>query len=82
MSKVIPLPMSDIPKSAIDLLNQGAKIIEEQDAVTAVLAIKTSDGQWMTGYFGAPFAAKAEAIAHLQVDMIDQMILSNIGVRY
>lgn len=77
MSNVRRMPCNtDDPEVFIrDILRE----VQQNEYTSVVVALKCADtpGVWMTGRMGANFGVQAEAIAHLQADLIDAMIIGN-----
>lgn len=75
--KVVSIfPLTDDPKMFIAQLNQ---MVQEGNLnpVNVMVAMKETDGGWATGYCNIEAGVRAEGIAHLQIDLIDYMILDN-----
>lgn len=52
---------------------------KEQDCQTLLIAGKTKDGDFVTGYFRMDVAEKCEAVGHIQADIMDGYMKANIG---
>ena len=78
MAKILHLPHKEKePSTAIEFLEDAVNTIND-DVESVIVAFKDKDGNWMTGYFKADWGTRNEALGHIQADIIDQMILSNI----
>ena len=60
-----------------DFLRESNQLLKEEEVISVVIAGKTASGQWCTAYHNVNFAERAEAIAHINADLIDSMIRAN-----
>jgi len=80
MAKIIhfPIPEKDTHEDPEKFMLNTLDVIKEQEAETIIIAAKNKEGYWVTGYLNADWATRNEALGHIQADIIDQMILSNL----
>lgn len=52
---------------------------KSEDCQTLLIAGKTKDGDFVTGYFRMDIAEKNEAVGHIQADIMDGYLKSNIN---
>lgn len=77
MAKVLHFPEKDKePSTAIEFLHDAINTIDD-NVESVIVAFKSKDGSWLTGYFKADWGTRNEALGHIQADLIDQMIKSN-----
>lgn len=77
MAKIIHFPNSQAQTSD-DFLTETFDIAREQEIESIVVSFRLKSGEVMTGYFNADFGTRQEICGHIQCDIIDQMILSNL----
>jgi hypothetical protein len=76
MGRITPLyPKTDNPLLFMKQVVQQHEAEDNADAV--VVAIKLKTGEWALGYCNAGFDRRLEAMAQINVDVIDMMILNN-----
>jgi len=78
MAKIIHFPSPKNEDTPEEFMLDTIKTIKEMEAETIIIAAKNKEGYWVTGYLNADWATRNEALGHLQADIIDQMILSNL----
>ena len=76
-SKVVPIfPLTDNPElfiaQILHMIREG-----KLEPVNVMVAMKQEGGGWATAYCNIEAGVRAEGIAHLQIDLIDNMILDN-----
>lgn len=81
MAKILHFPKTDSQTPA-DFIKESIGILEENKPKNVLIAYKLEDGTVMTGYFNCDFGDRQEMLGHIQCDIIDQMILANLGDRY
>ena len=77
MAKIIHFP-NEKKETPEEFMLSTLHVINEEKCETIVIAAKNKDGYWVTGYLNADWATRNEALGHIQADIIDQMILSNL----
>jgi len=78
MAKIIHFPSPKNEDTPEEFMLDTIETIKEMEAETIIIAAKNKEGYWVTGYLNADWATRNEALGHLQADIIDQMILSNL----
>ena len=78
MAKIIHFPSPKNEDTPEEFMLDTIKTIKEMEAETIIIAVKNKEGYWVTGYLNADWATRNEALGHIQADIIDQMILSNL----
>lgn len=78
MAKILHFPIPESESTIEEFLKETAEIAKSDEAICAVVACKLPDGSWITGYKNADWGTRNEAMGHIQSDIIDQMILSNL----
>jgi hypothetical protein len=78
MAKIIHFPSPKNEDTPEEFMLDTIKTIKEMEAETIIIAAKNKEGYWVTGYLNADWATRNEALGHIQADIIDQMILSNL----
>lgn len=76
MSKIINLPMNDNVTQE-NFLKDVMSIIEKNNVESIVFAVKLSDGNIMTAYNNCNLPTKQELLAHIQIDIINQVVITN-----
>lgn len=82
MGKVIQLRTKTVQRTPSDFIQEMLDTEEVKSATSVVVAMKLADGSVATGYFLCDFGTHAELMAHVNADLIDKMILANVGDRY
>lgn len=82
MAKILKFPIKEEIDTPISFIEECKEIITKENPSSILISIKCSDGNVMNGYYNLSFGEKQELIGHIQADVIDQMILANIGIRY
>ena len=78
MAKIIHFPSLKNEDTPEEFMLDTIETIKEMEAETIIIAAKNKEGYWVTGYLNADWATRNEALGHIQADIIDQMILSNL----
>lgn len=78
MAKIIHFPSPKNEDTPEEFMLDTIETIKEMEAETIIIAVKNKEGYWVTGYLNADWATRNEALGHIQADIIDQMILSNL----
>ena len=78
MAKIIHFPSPKNEDTPEEFMLDTIETIKEMEAETIIIAAKNKEGYWVTGYLNADWATRNEALGHIQADIIDQMILSNL----
>lgn len=61
-----------------DWLAEVIQFCNDNEVGSFMVAGKKSDGEFLTGYFNMDCGEKQEAIAHVQIDVIDQVTRQNM----
>ena len=78
MAKIIHFPDNrDEYASVTEFLYDTIRVMQDEGAVSCLVAAKTESGVVVTGYHNCDFGARQELNGHIQCDIIDQMIRSN-----
>jgi hypothetical protein len=80
MAKILHLPNKS--DTIAEFLAEVRDNCYSENVENILIALKTCDGRVMTGYFQCDFGTRLELVGHIQCDIIDQMILANLGERY
>lgn len=80
MSKIIKLPVKS--ETVEGFAEEIKEFILTNNGKSVMIAMKCDDGTVLTGYYNCEWAVKLEMLGHVQCDIIDQMILTNLGERY
>ena len=78
MAKIIHFPSPKNEDTPEEFMLDTIETIKEMEVETIIIAAKNKEGYWVTGYLNADWATRNEALGHIQADIIDQMILSNL----
>lgn len=78
MPKVLHFPITAGEKTPQQFMAEATKAIAEEGIEHIVIAGRNKEGYWVTGYLNADWGTRNEALGHIQADIIDQMILSNL----
>jgi|GEM_PF-1836795 len=77
MAKIIPLRAEE--ESLQDFLVNIVADLEERGCTNAIIAAKAPDNTVLIGYFGLDASERQEICAHVQCDIIDNMVRVNMG---
>lgn len=78
MAKIIHFPDNRGEfKSVAEFLQDTIGVLEEEGAISCLVAAKTAEGYVVTGYHKCDFGERQELCGHIQCDIIDQMIRTN-----
>lgn len=76
MAKIINFP--NLHTTTEEFLQEAAELMKEHGVECFLIAGKAKDGIVVTGYHECDFGTRQEICSHIQLDIIDQMILSNL----
>jgi len=81
MAKIINFKSKE--QKLAEWFKESFNFCKEQGCKTLLIAGKTADGEFVTGYFRMDLCEKQEAVGHLQADIMsgymDDFLQKNIG---
>ena len=76
-AKILHMPKRNGKQTIEEFMAESVKVIKAENIDCLVIAGKSKEGCWVTGYYNADFGVKHEALGHIQADIVDQMVSAN-----